>query len=144
MKSQLRNRQSKINRNHKNRELTLRGSLRVLYSRAKTVNNVNNTNMKTKSRHFNKSIMHLLSCIYSRLKGFASTSPFSFKLQYELILQRSFQHDATGGFNQPIMCGGEPRAMLRKDRGKADGPIYTIQICIPKHGRPRCENLMFL
>lgn len=32
------------------------------------------------------------------------------------------------------MCGGEPRAMLRKDRGKADGPIYSIQICIPKHG----------
>ncbi|XP_051135673.1 protein POST-ILLUMINATION CHLOROPHYLL FLUORESCENCE INCREASE, chloroplastic isoform X2 [Andrographis paniculata] len=38
-----------------------------------------------------------------------------------------------GGFNQPIMCGGEPRAMLRKIRGKADPPIYTIQICIPKH-----------
>ena len=32
------------------------------------------------------------------------------------------------------MCGGEPRAMLRKDRGKADKPIYTIQICIPNHG----------
>jgi len=32
------------------------------------------------------------------------------------------------------MCGGEPRGMLRKDRGKADAPIYTIQICIPKHG----------
>lgn len=30
--------------------------------------------------------------------------------------------------------------MLRKDRGKADGPIYTIQICIPKHGQLRCEN----
>lgn len=40
-----------------------------------------------------------------------------------------------GGFNQPIMCGGEPRAMLCKTRGKADPPIYTIQICIPKHGR---------
>lgn len=39
-----------------------------------------------------------------------------------------------GGFNQPIMCGGEPRAMLRKDRGKADTPIYVIQICVPKHG----------
>ncbi|KAI4325251.1 hypothetical protein MLD38_030665 [Melastoma candidum] len=44
-----------------------------------------------------------------------------------------------GGFNQPIMCGGEPRAMLRKDRGKADKPIYTIQICIPKHA----VNLIF-
>lgn len=32
------------------------------------------------------------------------------------------------------MCGGEPRAMLRKDRGKADSPIYSIQICVPKHG----------
>ena len=32
------------------------------------------------------------------------------------------------------MCGGEPRAMLRKDRGKADSPLYTIQISIPKHG----------
>ena len=39
-----------------------------------------------------------------------------------------------GGFNQPIMCGGEPRAMLRKVRGKADPPFYTIQICVPKHG----------
>lgn len=39
-----------------------------------------------------------------------------------------------GGFNQPIMCGGEPRAMLRKTRGKNDSPFYTIQICIPKHG----------
>ncbi|XP_030457744.1 protein POST-ILLUMINATION CHLOROPHYLL FLUORESCENCE INCREASE, chloroplastic [Syzygium oleosum] len=44
-----------------------------------------------------------------------------------------------GGFNQPIMCGGEPRAMLRKDRGKADSPIYTIQICVPKHAM----NLIF-
>lgn len=42
--------------------------------------------------------------------------------------------NSAGGFNQPIMCGGEPRAMLRKDRGKADPPIYTIQICVPKHG----------
>lgn len=39
-----------------------------------------------------------------------------------------------GGFNQPIMCGGEPRAMLKKLRGKADPAFYTIQICIPKHG----------
>ncbi|KAJ9559798.1 hypothetical protein OSB04_004958 [Centaurea solstitialis] len=43
------------------------------------------------------------------------------------------------GFNQPIMCGGEPRAMLRKDRGKADPPFYTIQICVPKHA----VNLIF-
>ena len=32
------------------------------------------------------------------------------------------------------MCSGEPRAMLKKARGKVDPPIYTIQICIPKHG----------
>nr|GMC71259.1 Ribulose bisphosphate carboxylase/oxygenase [Ipomoea batatas] len=38
-----------------------------------------------------------------------------------------------GGFNQPIMCGGEPRVMLQKTRGQADPPLYTIQICIPKH-----------
>ncbi|KAM5578746.1 protein POST-ILLUMINATION CHLOROPHYLL FLUORESCENCE INCREASE, chloroplastic [Rosa sericea] len=44
-----------------------------------------------------------------------------------------------GGFNQPIMCGGEPRAMLRKNRGKADSPIYSIQICVPKHAL----NLIF-
>ncbi|CAI0462226.1 unnamed protein product [Linum tenue] len=44
-----------------------------------------------------------------------------------------------GGFNQPIMCGGEPRAMLEKVRGKADAPLYSIQICIPKHA----VNLIF-
>ncbi|KAK2378637.1 post-illumination chlorophyll fluorescence increase [Trifolium repens] len=44
-----------------------------------------------------------------------------------------------GGFNQPIMCSGEPRVMLRKDRGKADSPIYSIQICVPKHAL----NLIF-
>ncbi|CAB4272826.1 unnamed protein product [Prunus armeniaca] len=44
-----------------------------------------------------------------------------------------------GGFNQPIMCGGEPRAMLSKSRGKADSPIYSIQICIPRNAL----NLIF-
>lgn len=39
-----------------------------------------------------------------------------------------------GGFNQPFMCGGEPRAMLMKSRGQNDSPFYTIQICVPKHG----------
>ncbi|CAN6455738.1 unnamed protein product [Victoria cruziana] len=38
-----------------------------------------------------------------------------------------------GGFNQPFMCGGEPRSMTRKNRGKSDPPLYTIKICIPKH-----------
>ncbi|XP_009365435.2 protein POST-ILLUMINATION CHLOROPHYLL FLUORESCENCE INCREASE, chloroplastic [Pyrus x bretschneideri] len=44
-----------------------------------------------------------------------------------------------GGFNQPIMCGGEPRAMLSINRGKADSPMYSIQICIPRHAL----NLIF-
>ncbi|XP_043702317.1 protein POST-ILLUMINATION CHLOROPHYLL FLUORESCENCE INCREASE, chloroplastic [Telopea speciosissima] len=44
-----------------------------------------------------------------------------------------------GGFNQPIMCSGEPRMMLRKNRGKADPPIYSLKICVPKHAM----NLIF-
>ncbi|XP_072965889.1 protein POST-ILLUMINATION CHLOROPHYLL FLUORESCENCE INCREASE, chloroplastic [Typha angustifolia] len=44
-----------------------------------------------------------------------------------------------GGFNQPIMCGGEPRVMTRKSRGKADPPIFTIKIRVPKHA----VNLIF-
>jgi hypothetical protein len=39
-----------------------------------------------------------------------------------------------GGFNQPIMCGGEPRQMTLQVRGKADPPIYTIRIRVPQHG----------
>jgi hypothetical protein len=39
-----------------------------------------------------------------------------------------------GGFNQPIMCGGEPRQMTLQERGKADPPIYTIRIRVPQHG----------
>ena len=50
------------------------------------------------------------------------------------IIKYLFFFSSAGGFNQPIMCGGEPRAMLRRDRGKADPPYYTIQICVPKHG----------
>ncbi|AQK64359.1 chloroplast post-illumination chlorophyll fluorescence increase protein [Zea mays] len=38
-----------------------------------------------------------------------------------------------GGFNQPIMCGGEPRQMTLQVRGKADPPIYTIRIRVPQH-----------
>ena len=40
------------------------------------------------------------------------------------------------------MCGGVPRAMLRKDRGKADAPIYSIQIVVPKHGKCGTSILM--
>ncbi|KAH9328061.1 hypothetical protein KI387_000169, partial [Taxus chinensis] len=38
-----------------------------------------------------------------------------------------------GGFNQPIMCGGEPRAMSRRDRGKMSDPFYVIKILVPQH-----------
>eukprot|EP00850_Spirogloea_muscicola_P008387 SM000044S16034 [mRNA] locus=s44:655333:656810:+ [translate_table: standard] len=33
-----------------------------------------------------------------------------------------------GGFNNPIMCGGEPRTMTRKDRGPKCAPFFTIRI----------------
>jgi hypothetical protein len=39
-----------------------------------------------------------------------------------------------GGFNQPIMCGGEPRQMTLQVRGSADPPIYSIRIRVPQHG----------
>ncbi|KAL7099702.1 hypothetical protein ACP275_09G101300 [Erythranthe tilingii] len=51
----------------------------------------------------------------------------------KLVPNQEYGIAFNGGFNQPIMCGGEPRVMLQKVRGKADLPIYTIQICIPKH-----------
>lgn len=38
-----------------------------------------------------------------------------------------------GGFNQPIMCGGEPRQMTRKDRGPNCSPFYIIKINVPVH-----------
>ncbi|MCL7051054.1 hypothetical protein MKW94_007965 [Papaver nudicaule] len=50
-----------------------------------------------------------------------------------LALNDEFGVAFNGGFNQPIMCGGEPRTMLKKTRGKADPPFYTIRICVPKH-----------
>eukprot|EP01018_Ginkgo_biloba_P018115 Gb_14282 [translate_table: standard] len=31
------------------------------------------------------------------------------------------------------MCGGEPRVMTRKDRGKISAPFYAIKIVVPKH-----------
>lgn len=52
-------------------------------------------------------------------------------------------HCTAGGFNQPIMCGGEPRQMLKKDRGKADSPIYTIQMRVPKHGFVNIQISLF-
>lgn len=38
-----------------------------------------------------------------------------------------------GGFNQPIMCGGEPRVMTKKERGSLCEPLYAIKINMPLH-----------
>ncbi|XP_062089869.1 protein POST-ILLUMINATION CHLOROPHYLL FLUORESCENCE INCREASE, chloroplastic [Humulus lupulus] len=57
----------------------------------------------------------------------------------KLVPSQEFGVAFNGGFNQPIMCGGEPRAMQKKLRGKADSPLYSIQICVPKHAM----NLIF-
>ncbi|KAA0058747.1 uncharacterized protein E5676_scaffold459G001940 [Cucumis melo var. makuwa] len=81
---------------------------------------------------------------WKTVNGLPPTAGEKLKLFYNpaatnLAPNEDFGIAFNGGFNQPIMCGGEPRAMLKKDRGKADGPIYTIQICIPKHA----VNLIF-
>ncbi|KAG2379757.1 uncharacterized protein HKW66_Vig0165360 [Vigna angularis] len=81
---------------------------------------------------------------WKTMNGLPPTSGEKLKLLYnpaaaQLVPSEEFGIAFNGGFNQPIMCGGEPRAMLRKNRGKADAPIYTIQICIPKHAL----NLIF-
>ncbi|KAK4786152.1 hypothetical protein SAY86_002841 [Trapa natans] len=81
---------------------------------------------------------------WKTMNGLPPTSGEKLKLFYnpaatKLNPNEEFGIGFNGGFNQPIMCGGEPRAMLRKDRGKADSPIYTIQICVPKHAL----NLIF-
>nr|GEU44020.1 post-illumination chlorophyll fluorescence increase [Tanacetum cinerariifolium] len=81
---------------------------------------------------------------WKTMNGLPPSSGERLKLFYnpaasKLTPNEEFGIAFNGGFNQPIMCGGEPRAMLRKDRGKADSPIYTIQICVPKHAM----NLIF-
>jgi len=38
-----------------------------------------------------------------------------------------------GGFNQPIMCGGEPRVMSKKERGSLCDIFYSIKINMPLH-----------
>ncbi|CAL5373461.1 unnamed protein product [Camellia sinensis] len=81
---------------------------------------------------------------WKTMNGLPPTSGERLRIFYnptatKLIPNEEFGIAFNGGFNQPIMCGGEPRAMLRKDRGKADLPIYSIQICIPKHA----INLIF-
>ncbi|XAR67778.1 hypothetical protein NMG60_11002675 [Bertholletia excelsa] len=81
---------------------------------------------------------------WKTMNGLPPTSGERLKIFYnpaatKLVPNKEFGIGFNGGFNQPIMCGGEPRAMLKKGRGKADPPIYTIQICIPKHA----VNLLF-
>ncbi|KAK6267644.1 hypothetical protein QUC31_011804, partial [Theobroma cacao] len=81
---------------------------------------------------------------WKTMNGLPPTSGKKVKLFYNpaattLVPNEEYGIAFNGGFNQPIMCGGEPRAMLRKSRGKADSPIYTIQICVPKHA----VNLIF-
>ncbi|KAL4368428.1 hypothetical protein GQ457_05G034980 [Hibiscus cannabinus] len=81
---------------------------------------------------------------WKTMNGLPPSSGEKLKLFYnpaasKLTPNEGFGIAFNGGFNQPIMCGGEPRQMLRKSRGKADNPIYTIQICIPKHA----VNLIF-
>lgn len=81
---------------------------------------------------------------WKTMNGLPPTAGEKLKLFYnpsatKLVPNEDFGIAFNGGFNQPIMCGGEPRAMLCKTRGKADSPIYTIQICIPKHAM----NLIF-
>nr|POF04953.1 hypothetical protein CFP56_18411 [Quercus suber] len=81
---------------------------------------------------------------WKTMNGLPPSSGEKLKIFYNptatnLVPNEEFGIAFNGGFNQPIMCGGEPRAMLRKNRGKADRPIYTIQICIPKHA----QNLIF-
>ncbi|KAK2974414.1 hypothetical protein RJ640_021270 [Escallonia rubra] len=81
---------------------------------------------------------------WKTMNGLPPTSGEKLKIFYnpaatKLVPNEGFGIAFNGGFNQPIMCGGEPRAMLKKSRGKADAPIYTIQICIPKHA----INLIF-
>nr|KJB68095.1 hypothetical protein B456_010G225400 [Gossypium raimondii] len=76
---------------------------------------------------------------WKTMNGLPPTSGEKLKLFYnpaasKLTPNEEFGIAFNGGFNQPIMCGGEPRQMLKKARGKVDNPIYTIQICIPKHG----------
>ncbi|KAG5523304.1 hypothetical protein RHGRI_035200 [Rhododendron griersonianum] len=76
---------------------------------------------------------------WKTMNGLPPTSGERLRIFYnpaaaKLVPNEEFGIGFNGGFNQPIMCGGEPRAMLQKSRGKADPPIYSIQICVPKHG----------
>ncbi|GBG59352.1 hypothetical protein CBR_g38381 [Chara braunii] len=51
----------------------------------------------------------------------------------QLTVSESFGIGFNGGFNSPIMCGGQPRTMTRKDRGPDCEPLYSIKINVPRH-----------
>ncbi|PKA46766.1 hypothetical protein AXF42_Ash015660 [Apostasia shenzhenica] len=72
------------------------------------------------------------------MNGFPPTSGESVTLFYNPAANNLTPNDEygiafIGGFNQPIMCGGDPRVMTKKERGEADLPIYKIKIQAPKH-----------
>lgn len=54
-------------------------------------------------------------------------------LASELTPNSEYGIGFNGGFNQPIMCGGEPRVMTRKERGSSCELIYGIKINVPLH-----------
>ena len=49
-------------------------------------------------------------------------------------MKASWDNLGAGGFNQPIMCAGEPRVMAKKERGSLCEPFYSIKINVPLHG----------
>ncbi|CAM6116649.1 unnamed protein product [Calypogeia fissa] len=51
----------------------------------------------------------------------------------ELEARTEYGIGFNGGFNQPIMCGGEPRIMTSKQRGIACTSFYSIKINVPLH-----------
>ncbi|CAL9125646.1 unnamed protein product [Musa textilis] len=81
---------------------------------------------------------------WKTMNGLPPTSGENLTLFYNpvasnLIPNSEYGVAFNGGFNQPIMCGGEPRVMTKRNRGKADPPIFTIKIRVPKHA----VNLIF-
>jgi hypothetical protein len=51
----------------------------------------------------------------------------------KLVPNAEFGIAFNGGFNQPIMCGGEPRVMSKKERGSLCSVLYSIKINVPVH-----------
>ncbi|KAL3694246.1 hypothetical protein R1sor_007897 [Riccia sorocarpa] len=51
----------------------------------------------------------------------------------QLVPRTEYGIGFNGGFNQPIMCGGEPRIMTRRERGPKCEPFYIIKINVPEY-----------